>query len=68
MSDLIVVGYPTRTEPSRSGPLMKLQEDLVVDLDDAAVIRRDEKGKLHVTTPAHHAVAGAALAGCSGEC
>ena len=36
---------------------MKLDKDLVVDLEDAAIIQRDEKGKLHVTTPAHHAVA-----------
>ena len=42
---------------------MKLEQDLVVDLEDAAIIQRDEKGKLHVTTPAHHAVAWSSLSG-----
>ena len=42
---------------------MKLEQDLVVDLEDADRIQRDEKGKLHVTTPAHHAVAWGSLSG-----
>jgi len=29
---------------------------VLVDLEDAAIIRRDQNGRLHVTTPAHHAV------------
>jgi len=29
---------------------------VLVDLEDAAIIRRDQNGGLHVTTPAHHAV------------
>ena len=35
----------------------------MVDLADAAIIRRDRSGKLHVTTPAHHAVAWGSLSG-----
>ena len=42
---------------------MRLENDLVVDLADAAIIRRDRSGKLHVTTPAHHAVAWGSLSG-----
>ena len=43
--------------------LVKLQEDFLVDLEDAAIIRRDQKGRLHVTTPAHHAVTWGTLSG-----
>ena len=35
----------------------------MVDLADAAIIRRERSGKLHVTTPAHHAVAWGTLSG-----
>ena len=34
-----------------------------MDLEDAAIIRRDENEKLGVTTPAHHAVAWDSLSG-----
>ena len=57
MSDLIVIGYPDKKATTVWQELVKLQEDYLVDLEDAAIIRRDQKGKLHVTTPAHHAVA-----------
>jgi uncharacterized membrane protein len=64
MSDLIVIGYPdAKTAETVWQELVKLQEDYLVDLEDAAIIRRDQKGKLHVTTPAHHAVAWGALSG-----
>ncbi|MCW2909633.1 MAG: rane protein [Actinomycetia bacterium] len=64
MSDLIVIGYPDEdTAPRVYDELMRLQDDLVVDLEDAAIIRRDQDGKLHVTTPAHHAVAWGSLSG-----
>src|ERR1700719_5242720 len=57
MSDLIVIGYPDEETAEKVwDELVKLQEDFLVDLEDAAIIRRDRKGKLHVTTPAHHAV------------
>ena len=64
MSDLIVIGYPDEDRAHQVwAELMKLEQDLVVDLEDAAIIQRDEKGKLHVTTPAHHAVAWGSLSG-----
>jgi uncharacterized membrane protein len=64
MSDLIVIGYPDEDTAQRVwGELVKLQRDYVVDLEDAAIIRRDQNGKLRVTTPAHHAVAWGSLSG-----
>ena len=64
MSDLIVIGYPDEGTAFRVwDELVRLQHDYLVDLDDAAIIRRDRKGKLHVTTPAHHAVAWGTLSG-----
>jgi len=42
---------------------VKLQEEFLVDLEDAAIIKRDQKGRLHVTTPAHHAVTWGTLSG-----
>jgi uncharacterized membrane protein len=64
MSDLIVIGYPDEnTAGNVWQELVKLQQDYLVDLEDAAIIRRDSKGKLHVTTPAHHAVAWGTLSG-----
>jgi uncharacterized membrane protein len=64
MSDLIVIGYPDENRAQQVWEeLVKLQNDYLVDLEDAAIVRRDEKGKLHVTTPAHHAVAWGTLSG-----
>jgi uncharacterized membrane protein len=64
MSDLIVIGYPDdHTAEKVWEELVKLQNDYLVDLEDAAIIRRDQKGKLHVTTPAHHAAAWGTLSG-----
>jgi uncharacterized membrane protein len=64
MSDLIVIGYPDEDTAEKVWEeLVKLQDDYLVDLDDAAIIRRDQKGKLHVTTPAHHAAAWGTLSG-----
>ena len=64
MSDLIVIGYPDEETAERAWrELTQLQRDYLVDLDDAAIIRRDRNGKLHVTTPAHHAVAWGTLSG-----
>lgn len=58
MSDLIVIGYPDeKTAQKVWDELVKLEHDYLVDLEDAAIIRRDRKGKLHTITPAHHAVA-----------
>jgi uncharacterized membrane protein len=64
MSDLIVIGYPDeKTADKVWEELVRLERDYLVDLEDAAIIRRDQKGKLHVTTPAHHAVAWGTLSG-----
>ena len=64
MSDLIVIGYPDEaTAQNVWEDLVKLQHDYLVDLEDAAIIRRDQKGKLHITTPAHHAVAWGTFSG-----
>jgi uncharacterized membrane protein len=64
MSDLIVIGYADEaTAQNVWEDLVKLQHDYLVDLEDAAIIRRDQKGKLHVTTPAHHAVAWGTFSG-----
>src|ERR1700723_1215985 len=57
LSDLIIIGYPDEETAGKVwDELVKLQQDFLVDLEDAAIIRRDQKGRLHVTTPAHHAV------------
>jgi len=64
MSDLIVIGYADEaTAQNVWEDLVKLQHDYLVDLEDAAIIRRDQKGKLHITTPAHHAVAWGTFSG-----
>ena len=52
MSDLIVTGYPDEaTAQNVWDDLVKLQCDYVVDLEDAAIIRRDRNGKLHGDDP-----------------
>jgi uncharacterized membrane protein len=64
VSDLIVIGYPDEDTAQRVyGELVNLQNQYLVDLEDAAIIRRDRSGRLHVTTPAHHAVAWGSLSG-----
>ena len=64
MSDLIVIGYPDEaTAQNVWKDLLKLQHDNLVDLEDAAIVRRDRNGKLHITTPAHHAVAWGTFSG-----
>ena len=67
MSDLIVIGYPDENRAQRVWEeLVKLQNDYLVDLEDAAIIRRDKNGKLHITTPALTRSPGAPSAACSG--
>jgi uncharacterized membrane protein len=59
MSDLTVIGYPDEQTAARAwDELVRLQKDYLANLEDAAIIRRDSKGGLHVTTPADHAVTG----------
>ena len=51
MSDLIVIGYPDEHRAHDVwAELVKLGYDYLVDLEDAAIIWRDENGKVHVTT------------------
>src|ERR1700755_3241479 len=60
----MVIGYPDEDTAQRVyGELLSLQNQYLVDLEDAAIIRRDRKGRLHITTPAHHAVAWGTLSG-----
>ena len=64
MSDLIVIGYPDENRAQQVWEeLVTLQNDYLVDLEDAAIIRRDKNGKLYITTPAHHAVAWGTFSG-----
>ncbi len=64
MSDLIVIGYPDENRAQQVWEeLVKLQNDYLVDLEDAAIVRRDKNGKLYITTPAHHAVAWGTFSG-----
>jgi hypothetical protein len=57
-SDLSVIGYPDEeTAQDVWEELVKLERDYLVDPEDAAIIRADHQGELHITTPAHHAVA-----------
>src|ERR1700753_192326 len=64
MSDLMVIGYPDEQTAQRAWEeLTKLHRDYLIDLEDAAIIRRDRDGKLHVTTPAHRAAAWGSLSG-----
>lgn len=64
MSDLVIIGFPDENRALDAwGEIVRLQRDYLVDLEDAAIVRRDQKGKLHVTTPAHHAVAWGTLSG-----
>ena len=64
MSDLIVIGHPDEETAEKVwNELVKLREDFLVDPEDAAIIRCDQKGRLHVTTPAHHAVTWGTLSG-----
>jgi len=63
MSELIVIGYPDETTASRAlEELQAAQREYLVDLDDAAVIVRNQKGKVKVWTT-DHLVAGATLGG-----
>jgi uncharacterized membrane protein len=64
MSELIIIGYPDEDRAEQVWrELVQLEQNYLIDLEDAAIIRRDEKGRMHVTTPAHHAVALGSLSG-----
>jgi uncharacterized membrane protein len=58
MSALIAIGYPDEnTAEEAAAEAMRLADDLVIQPDAIAAIRRDKEGKFHVTTN-HHPVAG----------
>ncbi|MCU1352354.1 MAG: hypothetical protein JWM05_1563 [Acidimicrobiales bacterium] len=51
MADLIVIGYPDETTADEAAKeVERLAEDLVIEPEAIAIIKRDEKGKYHVTT------------------
>src|SRR3954465_5333159 len=63
MSTLIAIGYPDETTATQAGDVVEqLANDLIIEPDAIAVIRRDREGKFHVTTN-HHAVGGGATYG-----
>lgn len=58
MSTLIAIGYPDETTATAAADKAEdLASELIIQPDAIAVIRRDVKGKYHVTT-SHHPVAG----------
>jgi len=58
MADLIAIGYDDETTAARAEQeVERLVDDLIIQPDAIAVIRRDVNGHYHVTTN-HHAVAG----------
>ncbi len=58
MSTLIAIGYPDETTATAAADKAEdLASELIIQPDAIAVIRRDVKGKYHVTTN-HHPVAG----------
>jgi uncharacterized membrane protein len=64
VSDLVIIGYPDEQTAGRAwDELTRRRRDYLADLEDAAIVRRDQKGKLRITSPVHHAVAWGALSG-----
>ncbi|MGZ4316814.1 MAG: DUF1269 domain-containing protein [Gaiellaceae bacterium] len=54
MSELIVIGYPDETRAKEVlDKVRELEDEFLVDLEDAAIVVRDKKGRLHVTTTDH---------------
>lgn len=60
MSELIVIGYPDeQTATKVLDKAREMEKDYLIDLEEAAVVVRDKKGKLHVTTTDHLTESGA---------
>jgi uncharacterized membrane protein len=60
MSTLVAIGYPDQTTAGEAAEeAERLAADLIIQPDAIAAIRRDVKGRFHVSTN-HHAVAGGA--------
>lgn len=59
MSDLFIIGYDSKEKAEEVlETLQALQNEYLVDLDDAAVVTRTEKGKLKVSSDHHLAAVG----------
>jgi uncharacterized membrane protein len=66
LSDLIIIGYDDEATAERAfGETERLQKDMLLDLNAAAVVHRTEDGKLKVETPHEHAGSRAAPSGAS---
>ncbi len=60
MSELMVIGYDDEITAGRVlDELQELQREYLVDLDDAAVLVRNQRGKVKVTTTDHSVSVGA---------
>ena len=69
MSDLVVIGYPNEETAGRAwDELTRRQQGYLADLEDAAIVRRGQKGKLRITTRPITLWPGAPSAACSGAC
>ena len=63
MSELVVIGYPDESTATKVLEELQAEErEYLIDLDDAAVIVRNQRGKLKIMTT-DHLVAGATLGG-----
>lgn len=64
MSDLIVVAYDNESKAEEvRATLAKLQVEHLIELEDAAVVVKDEKGKIHLKQAVNLTGAGAASGG-----
>jgi len=60
MADLIVIGYDDeKTAEEAAREVERLTKDLIIEPEAVAVIRRDAKGRYHVTTTYHEVATGA---------
>ncbi|GIJ47892.1 membrane protein [Virgisporangium aliadipatigenens] len=59
MSTLVAIGYPDEaTATAAADEAQRLSQDLVLQPDAIATVRRDAKGRFHTTTTNSHLVAG----------
>ena len=69
MATLVAIGYPEQATADEALETVRhLEATLVIQADQVAAIRRDQEGKLHVTTGhgARETVGGAAMGGMWG--
>jgi uncharacterized membrane protein len=63
MATLVAIGYPDEvTAEAARQTVAALEEDLVIQADQVAAIRRDKEGKYHITTTHGDASAGGGAA------